>query len=95
MVVRFSRSRKNLHLTFLQVEPDRLSREAKSAMIEIIPAGALREIVKFAKRKCARGGEPPIVTRHRFAKENRRQQINADRWPEIRGANRKREQIVA
>ena len=60
------------------VEPDRLPREPESFVTEISPAGPFRQVAKFGKRKGARGGKPRIIPRHWFAKNERRQKVNAD-----------------
>ena len=48
--LRFSRCRKDLACSiFLQIQPDGLPRITKTPMMEIFPAGALRERMQFAK----------------------------------------------
>src|SRR5437762_1041277 len=58
-------------------EPKRLAREPESFVTEISPAGPFRQVAKFGKRKGARGGKPRIIPRHWFAKNERRQKVNA------------------
>src|SRR4029077_8796475 len=80
-------------------QPKRLPRESKFFVTEILPLSPDCEFAHFVERKCALGGKTRVETSHRFAKNQRGQEINAGpeekSAPQIRHQNKFLRQFAA
>ena len=58
-------------------QPNRLPAESKFFATEIFPTRLDRQLAHLVKGKCPLGGETRVEAGHRFAKDQRGQQVNA------------------